>query len=160
MLRQQSQKLRFVGAAMLIFYSCFFSHSIKLCGLPQSRLAAFPAKMSAFNSRVARLAFLGKISEIWLRFQFVGLKILIWFCLALSQIGWPWKVLLAFWLFFGLFRLKKFPLTENITIPFSRQHIRQLGPTAAFWISDVINIWRMLNLKYIFCVITGNVCTV
>ena len=36
MLRQKSQRLRFAGAAVHRFHSCFFSHSMKLRGLPLS----------------------------------------------------------------------------------------------------------------------------
>ena len=42
--RQQSQKLRFVDAAVLLIHSYFLSHSIKLRGLP---LTVLPAQMPA-----------------------------------------------------------------------------------------------------------------
>ena len=74
---------------------------------------------------VARLAsFLSQIPEIWP-----------WF-----EIGWPFG-LISCWLglkdsfgflaFLGLFTLKKFPLKKIITIPFFRQHMRNIFVTNA-----------------------------
>jgi len=50
--------------------------------------------------------FFGQISEIWPRFKLIGLKNFSWpfsLVLASSQVGWPYKFCLAFWLFFSLF---------------------------------------------------------
>jgi len=54
MLRLQSQKSRFVGAAMLLFHSCF-SRSTKLRSLPLSAVTVsqhFLPKMFAFNNHI------------------------------------------------------------------------------------------------------------
>ena len=67
--------------------------------------------------RVARLAFVGQMSEIWPRFKLVVLKNFIWSFGIISS--WlALEICLAVWFFFGFFMLKNLPLKENITIPF------------------------------------------
>ena len=59
-LRQQSQKLLFVSAAMLLFHSCFFSHSITLRALLLSAVTVllhYLPKMSMFNSHIRQKAY-------------------------------------------------------------------------------------------------------
>jgi len=55
MLQQHSEKLCFVGAAVSIFYSCFFSYSTTLRGLPLSKVTVslhFMLKMPTFNRHI------------------------------------------------------------------------------------------------------------
>ena len=105
------------------------------------------------RARIARLAFLGKDSEICPSYKLVGLKNFVWYFGSFRHFL-PWHRFLE---------ISKGKYYE-ITIPFFWQHIRNFFlinvAVARRPRSGVSMIWGMLVSKWSFCVIPRSACTV